>query len=71
MYILDVGNANKKLLLELNCLPKLLKLILSENRTIRRDAILVLGSMSKYCELVCAVSSINQSINQYSFIITA
>jgi len=49
-WVCDLGNANKKLLLELNCLPRLLKLILSENRTIRRDATLVLGSMSRYCE---------------------
>jgi len=48
MYV--EGNANKKLLLELDCLPRLLKLILSENRTIRRDATLVLGSLSKHCE---------------------
>jgi len=46
----DKGNANKKLLLELDCLPRLLKLISSENRTIRRDATLVLGSLSKHCE---------------------
>jgi len=49
--VCDKGNANKKLLLELNCLPRLVKLITSENRVIRRDATLVLGSMSKYCEL--------------------
>jgi len=44
----DEGNANKKLLLELGCLPRMLKLILSENRMIRRDATLVLGSLSKH-----------------------
>jgi len=44
------GNANKKLLLELDCLPRLLKLISSENRTIRRDATFVLGSLSKHRE---------------------
>jgi len=49
-WLYDEGNDNKKLLLEQNCLPRLLKLILSENRTIRRDAVLVIGSMSKYCK---------------------
>jgi len=48
-----VGNANKKLLLELDCLPRLLKLISSENRIIRRDATLVLGSLSKHCKWYC------------------
>ena len=53
------GNANKKLLLELNCLPRLLKLISSENRMIRRNSTLVLGSMSKYCEYCCLLNSLD------------
>ena len=58
------GNANKKLLLELDCVPRLLKLISNENRIIRRDAILVLGSMSKYCEL-CSVHCLLTAVDHF------
>jgi len=50
LFVCDEGNANKKLLLEVDCLPRLLKRVSSENRTIRRDATLVLGSLSKHRE---------------------
>jgi HEAT repeat protein len=41
-------NPNKMLLLELEAVPRLLKLVTSDSRPIRRNSCLVLGSMSKH-----------------------